>query len=81
MFVSEAAELEIEVELTRFSNFNRLVGSVLRFIKRTQPTYLVLSFEERENAKRTIFKLMHQEMIPNTYFASQNVRIMPVVLK
>ena len=78
LFFWEATEPEPEVDRNRFSNFNRLVISVayvLRFIKRVRPTSLLLSVEERENAKRTIFKLA-QQLLPIEYSAltkSQNV--------
>ena len=79
VFVSEATEPEPEVDWNRFSNFNRLVNSVayvLRFIKRVRSTSILLSVEEREYAKRTIFKLVQQELFPNEFSAltkSQNI--------
>ena len=72
VFVSEATEPEPEVDWNRFSNFNRLVNSiayVLRFIKRVRSTSILLSVEEREYAKQTIFKLVQQELFPNEYSA------------
>ncbi|XP_075261712.1 uncharacterized protein LOC142353364 [Convolutriloba macropyga] len=67
VFVNEATESELTVEWNRFSSFNRLVNSVayiLRFIWRVRPTSLLLSVEERENAKRTIFNLVQPRDFP-----------------
>ena len=64
VLVSEASEPEPEVDWNRFSRFNRSVNSiayVLRFIKRVRSTSILLSVEEREYAKQTIFKLVQQE--------------------
>ena len=48
----------------------------MRFIKRVRSTSILLSVEEREYAKRTIFKLVQQQLFPNEFSAltkSQNI--------
>ena len=60
----QAEEKKAVIQWERFSNFNRLVNTVAyvqRAFNKHKPAALVVSIEEREKAKATIFKLLQQE--------------------
>ena len=60
----QAEEKKFVIQWERFSNFNRLVNTVAyvqRALNKDKPATLVVSIEEREKAKATIFKLLQQE--------------------
>ena len=59
-----AEEKKAVIQWERFSNFNRLVNTVAyvqRELNKHKPALVVVSIEEREKAKATIFKLLQQE--------------------
>ena len=64
VFMIQAEEKKAVIQWERFSNFNRLVNTV-SYLQKTLDKHktakLVVSIEEREEAKATIFKLLHQE--------------------
>ena len=60
----QAEEKKAVIQWERFSNFNRLVNTmayVQRALSKHKPATLVVSIEEREKAKSTIFKLLQRE--------------------
>ena len=60
----QTKENKAVVQWERFSNFNRLVNTVAyvqRALNKHKPATLVVSTEEREKAKATIFKLLQRE--------------------
>ena len=60
----QAEEKKAVIQSERFSNFNRLVSTVAyvgRALSKHKPATLVVSIEEREKAKASIFKLLQQE--------------------
>ena len=60
----QAEEKEAVLQWERVSNFSILVNTVAyvqRALNKHKPALLVVSIEEREKAKATIFKLLHQE--------------------
>ena len=60
----QAEEKKAVIQWERFSNFNRLVNTMTyekRALNKHKPATLVVSIEEREKAKATIFKLLQQE--------------------
>ena len=60
----QAEEKKAVIQWERFSNFNRLVNTVAyvqRALNKHKTATVVVSFEEREKAKATIFKLLQQE--------------------
>ena len=62
--MTQAEEKKDVIQWERFSNFNRLVNTmayVQRALNKHKPATLVVSIEEREKAKATIFKLPQQE--------------------
>ena len=64
VFMIQAEEKKAVIQWERFSNFNRLVNTVAyvqRALKKHRPATLIVSTEEREKAKATIFKLLQQE--------------------
>ena len=64
-FMIQAEEKKAVFHWERFSNFNRLVKAVAyvqRALNKHKPATLVVSIEEREKAKATIFKLLQREM-------------------
>ena len=64
VFMIQAEEKIAVIQWERFSNFNRLVNTVAyvqRALNKHKPATLVVSIEEREKAKSTIFKILHQE--------------------
>ena len=64
VFMIRAEEKKAVIQWERFSNFNRLVNTVAyvqRALNKHKPATLVVSIEEREKAKATIFKLLQQE--------------------
>ena len=64
VFMIQAEEKKAVIQWERFSNFNRLVNTVAyvqRASSKHKPATLVVSIEEREKAKATIFKLLQQE--------------------
>ena len=64
VFMIQAQEKKTVIQWERFSNFNRLVNTVAyvqRALNKHKPATLVVSIEEREKAKATIFKLLQQE--------------------
>ena len=64
VFMIQAEEKKAVIQWERFSNFNRLVKTVAyvqRASSKHKPATLVVSIEEREKAKATIFKLLQQE--------------------
>ena len=64
VFMIQAEEKKTVVQWERFSNFNRLVNTVAylqRKLNTLKPATIVVSIEEREKAKATVFKLLQQE--------------------
>ena len=64
VFMIQAEEKKAGIQWERFSNFNRLVNTVpyvQRALNKHKPATLVVSIEEREKAKATIFKLLQHE--------------------
>ena len=64
VFMIQAEEKKAVIQWERFSNFNRLVNTmayVQRALNKHKPATLVVSIEEKEKAKATIFKLLQQE--------------------
>ena len=64
VFVIPAEEKKASVQWERFSNFNRLVNTVAyvqQAFNKYKPATLVISIEEIENSKATIFKLLQQK--------------------
>ena len=64
VFMIQAEEKKAVIQWERFSNFNRLVNTVVyvqRALNKHKPATLVVSIEEREKAKATIFKLLQRE--------------------
>ena len=64
VFIIQAEEKKAVIQWERFSNFNRLVNTVVyvqRALNKHQPATLVVSIEEREKAKATIFKLLQEQ--------------------
>ena len=60
----QTEEKKAVIQWEQFSNFNRLVNTVVyvrRAFSKYKPAKLVVSIEEREKAKATIFKLLQQE--------------------
>ena len=60
----QAEEKKAVIQWERFSNFNRLVHTVIyiqRALNKHKLATPVVSIEEREKAKATIFKLLQQE--------------------
>ena len=60
----QAEEKKAVIQGERFSNFNRLVNTVAyvhRALNKHKPATLVVSIEEGEKAKATIFNLLQQE--------------------
>ena len=60
----QAEEKKAVIQWERFSYFNRLVNTVAyvqRALNKHKTATLVVSIEERENAKATIFKLLQHE--------------------
>ena len=60
----QTEEKKAVIQWERFSNFNRLVNAVAyvrRAMSKHKPATLIVSVEEREKAKTTIFKLLQQE--------------------
>ena len=60
VFMIRAEEKKAVIQWERFSNFNRLVAYVQRALSKYKPSTLVVSIEEKEKAKATIFKLLQQ---------------------
>ena len=63
-FMIQTEEKKVVFQWERFSNFNRLVNTVAyvqRALNKHIPGTLIVSIEEREKAKATIFKLIQQE--------------------
>ena len=66
VFLIQAEEKKASVHWERFSNFNRLVNTVAyvqQAFSKYKPATLVVSIEERENSKATIFKLLQQKQV------------------
>ena len=64
VFMIQAEEKTAVIQWERFTNFYRLVKTVAyvqRALNKHKPATLVVSIEEREKAKSTIFKLLQQE--------------------
>ena len=64
VFATQTEEKKAVIQWERLSNFNRLMNAVaylLRAISKHKPATLIVSVEEREKAKATIFKLLQQE--------------------
>ena len=64
VFMIQAEEKKAVIQWERLSNFNRLVNTVAyvqRALNKHKPATLVVSIEEREKAKATIFKLLQRE--------------------
>ena len=64
VFMIHAEKKKAVNQWERFSNFNRLVNTVAyvqRALNKHKPGTLVVSIEEREKAKATIFKLLQRE--------------------
>ena len=64
VFMIQAEEKKAVIQWERFGHFYRLVNTmayVQRALSKYKPAKLVVSVEEREKAKATIFKLLHQE--------------------
>ena len=64
VFATQTEEKKAVIQWERFSNFNRLVNAVAyvrRAMSKHKPATLIVSVEEREKAKATIFKLLQQE--------------------
>ena len=60
----QAEEKKAVIQWERFSNFNRLVKTVAyvqRSLNKHKPATLVVSIEEREQAKATILKSLQEE--------------------
>ena len=60
----QAKKKKAVIQWERFSNFNRLVNTmanVQRALNKHKPATLIVSIEEREKAKATIFNLLQQE--------------------
>ena len=64
VFATQTVEKKAVIQWERFSNFNRLVNAVA-YVRRARskhkPATLIVSVEEQEKAKATIFKLLQQE--------------------
>ena len=63
-FMVQAEEKKAVIQWERFSNFNRLVNTVAyvrRAFSKYKPATFVVSIEEREKAKATIFKILYSE--------------------
>ena len=63
-FIIQAEEMKAVIQWERFSNLNRLVNTVAyiqQALNKHKPATLVISIEEREKAKATIFRLLQQE--------------------
>ena len=61
VFMIQAEEKKAVIQWERFGNFNRLVNTVAyvqRALNKHKPATLIVSIEEREKAKATIFKLL-----------------------
>ena len=64
VFATQTEEKKAVIQWERLSNFNRLVNAVAyvrRPMSKHKPATLIVSVEEREKAKATIFKLLQQE--------------------
>ena len=64
LFATQTEEKKAVIQWERFSNFNRLVNAVAYVrpvMSKHKPATLIVSVEEREKAKATIFKLLQQE--------------------
>ena len=64
VFMLQAEEKKAVIPWKQFSNFNRLVITVAyaqQALNKHKPATLVVSIEEREKAKATIFKLLQHE--------------------
>ena len=64
VFMIQADEKKAVTQWERFSNFNRLVNTVAyvqRALNKRKLATIVVSIEEREKAKATIFKLLQHE--------------------
>ena len=64
VFMIHAEEKKAVIQRERFINFNRLVNTVAylqRALNKHKPATLVVSLEEREKVKATIFKLLKRE--------------------
>ena len=64
VFIIQAEEKKAVIQWERFSKFNRLVNTleyVQRALNKHKPATVVVSIEEREKAKATIFKPLQQE--------------------
>ena len=64
VFMIQAEEKKAVIHWERFSNFNRLVNSVAyvhRALNKHKQATLLVSIEEGEKTKATIFKLLHRE--------------------
>ena len=64
VFIIQTEEKKAVIHWERFSIFNRLMNTVAyvqRVFNKHKPATLVVSFEEREKARATIFKLLQQE--------------------
>ena len=64
VFMIQAEEKKAVIQWERFSNFNRLVKTVAyvqRALNKRKPATLVVSIEEKEKTKATIFELLQQE--------------------
>ena len=64
VFATQTEEKKAVIQWERFSNFNRLVNAVAyvrRAMSKHKPATLIVSVEEREKAKATIYKLLQQE--------------------
>ena len=60
----QAEEKKAVIQWGRLGNFNRLLNTVayvLRELNKYKPATLVVSIDEREKAKATIFRLLQQE--------------------
>ena len=64
VFATQNEEKKNVIQWERFSNFNRLVNAVAyvpQAMSKHKPATFIVSVEEREKAKATIFKLLQQE--------------------
>ena len=64
VFMIQAEDKKAVIQWERFSIFNRIVTTVVyvqRALNKHKPATLVVSIEEREKAKATIFKLLQRE--------------------
>ena len=64
VFMIQAEERKAAIHWERFSKFNKLVNTVAcvqRALSQHKPLTLVVSIEEREKSKATVFKLLQQE--------------------